>query len=89
MAQYDPSKEKVIAHESIENNGQKYSVKVFTYNGGLPKISPLRHYTISSGEERMRSLFPCTAEEMKAVAPLIATMSNKFLLPATDKTKKE
>ncbi len=69
---YDQNLDKSLFSESVDFEGTKLTVSVFSYNGGKPKLQISRQNVDSSSSElRFSKLGRLTKEETEAILPLV------------------
>ena len=72
MPKYDPEKDKVT-HEvgEVPTEAGSIVVRVFSYNGGEPKVGVNRTWLDNNGDQKFKNLGRLTRDEADALAPLL------------------
>ncbi|MBD3245564.1 MAG: hypothetical protein GF333_00955 [Candidatus Omnitrophica bacterium] len=68
---YDPNLDECVFSKDWENEYERLSVKIYSYNKGAKKIQISRENKDQSGEYRFAKLGRLTKEEAEHVLPLL------------------
>jgi len=68
---YDPNLDEVLFSKAWENEGEKLTVSIYSYNKGQKKLQISRENRNAQGELRYAKLGRMTREETEGVLPLI------------------
>ncbi len=68
---YDKALDECVITKSWENDEEKLTASIFSYNKGIKKLQLTRENKNSKGELRFAKLGRLTKEEIDAILPLI------------------
>jgi hypothetical protein len=75
---YDASLDKQLFSKSWEDDDNKLTVSIYSYNGGIKKMQISRETKNAEGELRFAKLGRLTKEEFEVILPLLQEAAKNF-----------